>query len=167
MGSSPSKVEQQARTLQGLEQIIKDRNLALYYRKFLYDRFSNENLSFWLEAENYRLIDSEELRMKRSKEIYDKYFNSSSRYELNIDHIQRAYLQDRICTPTSDLFLPIQGSIRKILELDTIPLFSKSECYRMFIKRKGRSEFVFSGNERGRSTTVDEIEKLSMPRNSR
>eukprot|EP01133_Synstelium_polycarpum_P008177 gene8177-9613_t len=116
----------------GLEQIVQNKPLALTFRRFLYERYNNENFSFWLEAENYRSVASEELLLRRSREIFDKYFNAESKYELNIDHIQKRELESKISTPTTDLFLPIQGTIRKLMEMEAIPLFLKTDSYKKF-----------------------------------
>ncbi|EFA86251.1 hypothetical protein PPL_00813 [Heterostelium album PN500] len=143
----------------GLDQIVQNKSLALLFRKFLYERYNNENFSFWLEAENYKHISSDDLRSRRSKEIYEKYFNTESKYELNVDHIQRKDLEGQLGTPTNDLFIPIQLTIRKLMEMDAIPLFVKSESYKKF-KENELIEIELSSTERDRSVTICEMEEF-------
>ena len=42
-----------------------------------------ENLSFWMEVEDFKLMSDSEIP-DRAKEIYDKYFDAESKYELNV-----------------------------------------------------------------------------------
>ncbi|GAM26731.1 hypothetical protein SAMD00019534_099060, partial [Acytostelium subglobosum LB1] len=142
----------------GLDQIVRNKALALSFRKFLYERYNNENLSFWLEAENYRLIESDDNRIKRSKEIYNKYFNTESKYELNIDHCQRKDLEKNMANPTNELFLPIQNAIRRLMEMDAIPSFTKSDSYKKCLDNK--YEFEITTSERDRSVTICEMEEF-------
>ncbi|EGC37415.1 hypothetical protein DICPUDRAFT_94082 [Dictyostelium purpureum] len=140
-----------------LEQIIKDRNLALVFRQFLYNRFNNENFSFWLEAENYKYLDKSEMEA-RSKEIFAKYFLSTSKYELNINHQDRKDLEEKINNNviTNETFARIQQDIKKHMETDAIPLFLKSEDY----KKYKDSQTMISIPDRDRSVTVGMIEEF-------
>eukprot|EP01132_Coremiostelium_polycephalum_P000880 gene880-1103_t len=116
----------------GLDQIVQNKNLALIFRKFLYERYNNENFSFWLEAENFKHLSQPNQINDRSKEMYEKYFSSTSKYELNVDHHQRKDLEERILNPSPEIFIQIQNTIRKLMEMDAIPLFVKSDCYKKY-----------------------------------
>ncbi|KAF2076382.1 hypothetical protein CYY_002339 [Polysphondylium violaceum] len=144
----------------GLDQIVQDRNLALMFRKFLYERFNNENFSFWLEAENYKYLSTPTQRCSRSKEMYEKYFSSNSKYELNIDHFAKKDLEDKINTgnPNIDVFNQIQNTIRKLMEMDVIPLFIKSEYYKKYLESKTIDIDISS--ERDRSVTLVMMEEF-------
>ncbi|KYQ94238.1 hypothetical protein DLAC_04532 [Tieghemostelium lacteum] len=143
----------------GLDQIVQDKNLALIFRKFLYERYNNENFSFWLEAENFKYLTSSSQTKDRCKEIYEKYFSASSKYELNIDSFQRKELDEKIKAGTinNDIFLAIQNSIRKLLEMDAIPLFTKSEQYKKYNDTK---TIDIDLSERDRSVTIVMMEEF-------
>ncbi|KAN0029304.1 hypothetical protein ACTFIV_011193 [Dictyostelium citrinum] len=139
-----------------LEQIIKDKNLALVFRQFLYNRFNNENFSFWLEAENYKYLDKSEMEA-RSKAIFSKYFLADSKYELNINFQDRKDLEEKINknAASSDTFIRIQNDIKKHMETDAIPLFLKSDDY-----KKYKESQTISVPDRDRSVTVGMIEEF-------
>ncbi|EGG20475.1 hypothetical protein DFA_00336 [Cavenderia fasciculata] len=156
----------------GLNEIVHNKTLALSFRKFLHERYNNENLSFWLEAENFKAIDNDNTRLKRSKEIYQKYFSTDSKYELNIDHHQKKELETKMQgTPSIDLFVPVQITIRKLMEMDAIPLFLKSDLYKQCKENQSPSDQIGNSSssnsssgggssERDRSVTICEMEEF-------
>ncbi|PRP87959.1 hypothetical protein PROFUN_02696 [Planoprotostelium fungivorum] len=113
-----------------LNELVKDRDMVLLYREYLHDLHSSENLSFWMEVENYKNLPQEELEVV-GREIYDKYISKDSPYEINIDSKMRKQVVASVAVGyTQNIFTPIQNAIWKSMELDTFPKFLQSPAYK-------------------------------------
>lgn len=72
----------------GLEKVLADPECVLIFREFLKDSYSSENLAFIVEVENFKHLWSQgatdDAIKKRANDIFQKYFSTTSQYELNI-----------------------------------------------------------------------------------
>lgn len=118
-----------------LLRIVEDEKLSVYYREFLHRHYNNENLSFWLEAEDFKnLYENEETGMEeRAMEIYQKYFKPGSNYELNISSKLRKDLKKQVfMQPTHLVFESVQNEIWELMAIDCVSKFLKSDLYKQF-----------------------------------
>jgi len=105
------------------------------FREFLREHQSNENLTFWVEVEEFKSmfatetnnsdqnnVDENLLKEKASK-IYRKYFTSISKYELNIADTIRKKVHESLASPHHDMFNDSQQSILKLLAEESFPRF--------------------------------------------
>lgn len=64
---------------------------------------SEENLHFWLDAQNYSKITNSQYLIKKSKDIYNTYLKRGCRNELNISHSTRRkidlYMEKQLSDP--------------------------------------------------------------------
>ncbi|KAJ7672868.1 regulator of G protein signaling domain-containing protein [Mycena rosella] len=109
-----------------LKYILEDPALRSLFRDFLKGNFCEENMSFWLEVEDFKRkfnITSSAIAVAPAPEhheslittafyIYNKYLAPSSQCELNIDHGLRnelsKYLEDVVTSMTGKVF---QGQV--------------------------------------------------------
>lgn len=118
----------------GLENILADPETVLLFREFLKDSFSSENLAFIIEVENFKDMwsqgaDDASIK-KRAHEIFDKYFNQQSKYELNVPGPLLEELKEKMKNPNTTIFNRVQQSIFKLVETDCYPRFIKSNLFR-------------------------------------
>ncbi len=85
--------------------------------------------------EIYKRIPEEQLANK-GKEIYKKYFDASSNYELNVEGKLRKELDENIKAPSRGTFDGCQASIWKMLELDCYPKFIQSVKYKEYMGKR-------------------------------
>jgi regulator of G-protein signaling len=121
-----------------LDRVMADPDLVLVFREFLKDSFSSENLAFIVEIENYKdLWDqgaSDEEIFKRANQIFNKYFSSESKYELNVSGSLIEELKEKMKHPTTIIFNRVQQSIFKLVETDSFPRFLKSDEFKKAVE---------------------------------
>jgi hypothetical protein len=66
-----------------LEETLHDLELAFLYREYLHDVYSSENLSFYLEIEDFRSTPEESLK-ERFGQIVSKYVDDNGERQANI-----------------------------------------------------------------------------------
>ncbi len=117
-----------------LDQVMADPDLVLVFREFLKDSFSSENLAFIVEIENYKDLwnqgASAEAITERANQIYNKYFSTKSKYELNVSGSLVEELKEKMKAPSTIIFNRVQQSIFKLVETDSFPRFLKSEEFK-------------------------------------
>jgi hypothetical protein len=134
-----------AANITSLVELLQIKDLVYLFREFLHELKGGENLSFWLEVECYKRLRDEEL-MPRGREIWNKYFDPKSAYELNIEGRLKNELQANLRTPNRHAFEACQQSIWKLLEHDCFPKFLQSQKYKDY---KGTAElwYIRSGTD--------------------
>ena len=165
-----------------LRHIIEDPALRSRFREFLRENFCEENLSFWLEAEDFKKKFSitssamasgpsrgnsktsgqaamerhHEVLINTAFEIYNTYLAPSSQCELNIDHGLRnelsAYLNDVMTNLTGKAF---QGRV----ELEQASAFNATQLQALIDLYKRIQTHVF------RLMAADSVPKVSCPCN--
>jgi hypothetical protein len=68
--------EAEKREAKSLAEVLADDDLALLFRDFLHHLHSAENLAFWLEIEEFKLIERSNERRERAEQICTKYLDS-------------------------------------------------------------------------------------------
>lgn len=112
-----------------LIELLADKRLTHVFREYLSKAYKNENILFWLEVEIFRTLPPEQLS-ERSKDIWEKYYEPSSAYEVNIDHKMKCEVKSSMDDPSPSMFDKSQIHIRSILETDCLPSFLQSAAYR-------------------------------------
>lgn len=75
---------------------------------FLKEKFANELLEFWLEADNYAHIDSLETRREKALDLYKKYFDPASPSCLAMEFSFTEGLEKDVLTASSTVFCRVQ-----------------------------------------------------------
>jgi regulator of G-protein signaling len=122
-----------------LQAVLSDPELVLLFRSYLKDNLSSENLAFIVEIENFKEYWNREsnlsLKKKRVQEIYNKYFNVDSKYELNVPGNILQDVIEKMQEPNGETFNRVEESVFKLIEADTFPRFVKCENYLNFTKK--------------------------------
>jgi regulator of G-protein signaling len=71
---------------------------------------------------------------KKASQIYEKYFSPSSPYELNIADPVKKEVQESLKSPGASMFNKVEGSIFKLLEVDSYPRFIQSPVYQTYMR---------------------------------
>ncbi|KAJ6250673.1 diflavin flavoprotein a 2-related [Anaeramoeba flamelloides] len=110
------------------------------FRKFLVQEFSEENLDFWLEIDNYKKMkNGHPNQIDVAKHIYDDFISYGSPQEININHKNRVKITDLIRDKKiyNDMFDDAQKEIDSLLVRDSFPRFIKSDfAYSLIIMKK-------------------------------
>ncbi len=120
--------------------VLADPELVLLFREHLKGSYSSENLAFIVEVENFKDLwnqgaVSDHIK-KRANEIFNKYFSSTSTYELNIPGPLLEDLKDKMKIPNTTLFNKVQQSIFKLVENDSYPRFVRDPNFQKYIDGK-------------------------------
>jgi hypothetical protein len=100
------------------------------FRGFLKTEFSDENIEFWLECEDYKYTNKEIKRLAKSKKIYSDFVAIGSPREVNLDIEIRAHTAQNILNPTAETFERAQKRIQALMEKDSYPRFLESDLYK-------------------------------------
>ena len=122
--------------------ILSHKYLHKIFKLFLEERYASENLSFWMEIENFKLENSS-LRTVHIDTIWKKYFTKDSIYEINVDESVKIQLSSLISQGNNDsnLFDQAQKAIFRMLDMDHYRNFITSEPYKRYL-RNGEEKMV-------------------------
>lgn len=145
--------------LPDIEEIFEDDSMFLAFREYLYRRFANENLTFWIETELFRHLPTEPERKKRSKEIWDKFCMPESPMPVNIDFNARKLIQGGLPSSGAGIFREAERVTWKVLKNEWFPEFCASDVFHELNEGDG-VEFQRSNVTRERGNTVDLYHEL-------
>lgn len=72
----------------------------MYFREFLHRHFNSENLSFWLEVEDYRARTPDNDLKMRANEIYNIYLRNGAELEVNVPAKIKKAAAEQLSNPT-------------------------------------------------------------------
>ena len=110
--------------------LLKNKDLIYLFREYLHEQYNHENLSFWLEVESFRTANEEDIP-QRFAQMYEKYFNPSSKYELNLESKFREQIEQNKEHPTREIFDEVQKYIFSNMQIE-FPTFLQSAKFRKF-----------------------------------
>lgn len=100
------------------------------FRGFLKTEFSDENIEFWLECEDYKFTCKDIKRQSKSKKIYSDFVAIGSPREVNLEIEIRTQTAQNILNPSHDTFDRAQKRIQALMEKDSYPRFLESDLYK-------------------------------------
>ena len=115
-----------------LLKVLQDNNLCILFREYLRSKYCAENLSFWIEVEEFRVINDPVQRRRKATEIHDKYFSSDSVFEINLEEEIKQTVASEISDPDATLFDEAQNAILYLMENDSLVGFLTSELYKVY-----------------------------------
>lgn len=113
-----------------LKEIFENKELALYFREFLHQHFNNENLSFWLEVEEFQSRTEPGDLPKRAQEIFSVYLANGSELEVNVPAKVKKVIVEQLNSPTKNIFNMAQQAVWEMMATDCLPKFYASELYK-------------------------------------
>ena len=103
------------------------------FRGFLKTEFSDENIEFWLECEEYKFTSKELKRQAKAKKIYSDFVAIGSPREVNLEIEIRTHTAEKILMPTFETFDRAQKRIQALMEKDSYPRFLESDLYKKLL----------------------------------
>jgi len=114
-------------TLSSLQKVLADKTTCDYFKQFLIQEFSVENLQFYTSAVAYRRIESLEERKKAAKKIFEDFIEDNALLQVNINSDVKLKIQKEIDNPSQDTFRLAENSIYTLMVADSYPRFLKSQ----------------------------------------
>ena len=87
-----------------IPQILREESVCSAFYDYLVDKHQDEFLLFWLEVEDYKITAEVADRKTRAQEIYNKFFDSSSKYEITLSPELRERLDSELNNADQELF---------------------------------------------------------------
>jgi hypothetical protein len=103
------------------------------FRGFLKTEFSDENIEFWLECEEYKYTNKDIKRLSKSKKIYTDFVAIGSPREVNLEIDIRTQTAQNILNPSHDTFDRAQKRIFTLMEKDSYPRFLQSDLFKNLV----------------------------------
>jgi len=115
-----------------LRQILSDRELAGFYKRFLDIKYCGEILSFWLAVEEYK---RQKDFTKAAEVIVNKFLTRGAENEVNLDmDVHMAEVRQKIDNGADrDLFDKLQKAAFQLQVHDSYPKFVASKQYRDYL----------------------------------
>jgi DNA polymerase III delta prime subunit len=108
-----------------------------YFLKFLVEEGSEENLLFWMETEECKLITDEHKKQKTANEIYRKYFRNNNNSSEKMNFLSKSNRED--IKSTSALFMDLQSATLQHMKIHNFTKFTESPHYRKLLHRISRT----------------------------
>lgn len=103
------------------------------FRLFLESKHCEENLLFWVEAQQFQFSHSSisnESLISTAKEIFKKYFMDSSQFCLNVDAEHVKHIKSSLESNVNrNMFSEAQYACLMLLKNDSVPKFLRSKEY--------------------------------------
>lgn len=122
-----------ATTAPTIRDILGDEDLALLFREFLHQLQCAENLSFYVEVEDYKRLPSSSERAERGEKVWNKYFGKEASTPLNVDSKCRQRIESIVSTGDIDVFDEASEFAYSLLSFDCYRKFITSETYNAWL----------------------------------
>ncbi|XP_076828483.1 regulator of G-protein signaling 13 [Brachyhypopomus gauderio] len=119
---------------ESLETLLRSKDGMATFQAFLKSEFSDENIEFWVICEDYKKIKSASRLNSRAKKIFERYIQTESPKEINIDYKTRELIKQNIKAPTTKCFDDAQKIVFSLMEKDSYPRFLRSDLYRTLLE---------------------------------
>ncbi|CAF1103597.1 unnamed protein product [Adineta ricciae] len=151
------------------EKLLNDELGLQVFTEFLTKEFSQENIQFWVECENFKkLTNNDEIREKANL-IWSTYLHDTDdgSCRINIDNRTRQECEQLLSTsPDIHLFEKAQSQIFHLMKYDSYTRFLKSDIYKDCIRNEmeGKSinyskQHVTKPSEQPRTTNINKLKE--------
>ncbi|XP_002122539.2 uncharacterized protein LOC100176924 [Ciona intestinalis] len=138
-----------------LRQFLMKKSRTNLFRQFLKKEYSEENLDFWLEIEDYRKVKSNKL-LKAATIIYENYIVVGSPREINIDAGTRTAIVTNMKDPDATTFDLAQARVFLLMERDSFRRFALKESHTSPNKEKAPKRDVAKDEAAKRQIFISE-----------
>nr|CAB3262842.1 uncharacterized protein LOC100184048 [Phallusia mammillata] len=112
--------------VQNLSELLEKKGGLAAFRVFLQREFSEENIDFWVDCQNFKLTKPSKAR-KVALKIYERYVATGSPNEINVDGHIRDETKQKLNDVSPDTFEAAQIRIFKLMERDSFRRFLVSD----------------------------------------
>ncbi|CAI4226965.1 unnamed protein product [Auanema sp. JU1783] len=118
------------------EALLNHKHGCSLFRQFLKKEFSDENVDFWQDCEEFRKMkEGKKATTQRAHEIYREYVAEQAPKEVNLDSDTRAATKAALESGCkTDTFLLAQSRIEQLMEKDSYRRFLKDSLYLDLLK---------------------------------
>ncbi|XP_032883907.1 regulator of G-protein signaling 4-like [Amblyraja radiata] len=114
---------------ESLQKLITHKHGLVVFAEFLRSEYSEENIRFWLECEEFKSCKPSAKLALKAKKVFDEYIAVDAPKEVNLESHIREKTKKSIVDPTSSCFNEAQSKIYILMEKDSYPRFLKSKIY--------------------------------------
>ncbi|KHN74888.1 Regulator of G-protein signaling rgs-7 [Toxocara canis] len=116
---------------QSFESLLNHKYGCLLFRTFLKGEFSDENVDFWLECEEFKKMkEGKKATIQRAHTIYNEYIAEQSPKEVNLDSDTRTATKAALESGAKpNMFTLAQGRIEQLMAKDSYRRFLKSKMF--------------------------------------
>ncbi|KHN74916.1 Regulator of G-protein signaling rgs-7 [Toxocara canis] len=106
---------------QSFQNLLSNKHGRELFRMFLVHEFSEENIDFWIECEEFRKMkEGKKQTEQRARDIYNKYLAAQAWKEVNLDTLTRMSTKAAIGEGAGpNTFLVAQKKIESLMEKDS------------------------------------------------
>jgi len=115
-------------TLSSLQKVLGDRTTCEYFKQFLIQEFSVENLQFYTSAVAYHRLTNHEEMIKAAHKIFEDFIEDNALLQVNVNHDLKLKIQKELDNPNQDTFRGAEQSIFNLMVADSYPRFLKVKC---------------------------------------
>ncbi|XP_078264175.1 regulator of G-protein signaling 4-like [Rhinoraja longicauda] len=133
---------------ESLQKLITHKHGLVVFAEFLRSEYSEENIRFWLECEEFKSFKPSAKLAMKAKKVFDEYIAVDAPKEVNLESQIREKTKKSIPDPTSSCFDEAQSKIYTLMEKDSYPRFLKSKIY---------LDLLSQTHARGHSNPKDQI----------
>ncbi|XP_075245092.1 uncharacterized protein LOC142339176 isoform X1 [Convolutriloba macropyga] len=108
----------------GFINVLKSQSALPLFHQFLMKEFSEENLEFWMDVEQYRQIDNDQARQQKALQIYNTFVSECAHKQVNMDARLHSDIKCKLARDcSSSLFNDAQAATFKLMERDSYKRF--------------------------------------------
>uniref|UniRef100_A0A3B4GU54 Regulator of G-protein signaling 1 n=2 Tax=Pundamilia nyererei TaxID=303518 RepID=A0A3B4GU54_9CICH len=120
---------------ESVDKVLSCKAGQIAFREFLKSEYSEENILFWLDCEEYKKIKTVPEMISSANRIYSEFVQTEAPRQINIDCTTRESITNNISKPTLTSFDTAQKHIYSLLARDCYPRFLKSDIYQGLLRR--------------------------------
>ncbi|XP_047123830.1 regulator of G-protein signaling 19 isoform X2 [Hydra vulgaris] len=99
------------------------------FQDFLHSQFSDENLRFWIEVDQYKTMTLSERKIK-ALSLFNNFISNTSPFEVSLNANHKAEIEKGLKEAHEDLFKSAQAYIFNLMYRDCLPRFLRSKTYK-------------------------------------
>ncbi|CAF3827245.1 unnamed protein product [Rotaria sordida] len=127
------------------EKLLYDEMGLYIFTEFLKKEFSQENIQFWIECENFKKLTNQDEIRNKATSIWSAYLydTNDGSCRINIDNRTRQECQESLLTnPNIHMFEKAQSQIFQLMKYDSYTRFLKSDIYKDCIRNEMQGKSI-------------------------
>ena len=124
--------------LSNMKQVLQYQTSTRFFKEFSTRTYCNENILFFLDAENYQSLPGTDYMIRTAVKIVRKYIQEKAQLQINISSKTREEILKKVLGEASrTIFKKAQDEIFRLMETDALPKFISSPEYEKMMQCVG------------------------------